>query len=1125
MNRIKNTCILAAMLFIICISGCANKSSSPKIYDTKADFTGCDAGSITGSVMDGHVDKIIDGITWHYYDEQAGALEALKKGDIEASVMELPIAEIITRQQPELAIFPEILVEDCYGFILKKGSPMTDRFSGIISEFLEDGTIDALQEKWLSGDEDRMRIDWSAYNTEARPGGTLKIAYEPSVYPMVYTGSDSKAAGYEIELLLMIADRLDMGVAFSTTSFSSIISLVQTGKADVGASCISITEERAQEVDFPTAHYVGGSVFVCRAENLPATDPDLSKAVIAVEVSTITEAAAREAYPNAEYLYVNSAPDGFLAVQSGKADAFAVTTDTFYSSTAAGYTGLRIHSDGVVGSPGKIAAVVSRATGIPDARQKMNDFLEELEADGTLEDMKRRWIVEQNYDVPEIPKPEHPEYTIKIGTTGLAQPYSFYQNNELTGFDVELMQRFALWCNAELEIKSYNWEGITPACASGKVDYILSGFFATEEREDAVDFSTPYLDVETVMVISEKELVKEQRFWDTLANSFEKTFLRENRWQLIVKGLAVTLVISVCAAVLGTVLGFGLMLWLRAKKAWLAAIAKAYCSLMQGIPALVVLLICYFVVFGSVDMQPVLVAVIAFSMLFAVSVAGILQTGIGAVDKGQWEAATALGFGKVETFCRIILPQAVCHVLPLYKGEFVGMMKLTSIVGYISIQDLTKAGDIIRSRTYEAFFPLLATAAIYFVMSSLITALIGRMEVKLDPKRRPRKLPKGVTEKTQPHVEHSDCKNAPAPGEVLITVEHLKKVYPNATPLKDVNTVIRRGDVITIIGPSGTGKSTLMRCINRLETPTDGKVTVFGCDMGDKKTDLRQLRRRMGMVFQSFNLFEHLTVIENVMLAPRVLKKENPQTAYDNAMGLLRMVGMAEKALNYPDELSGGQKQRVAIARTLAMDPEIVLFDEPTSALDPTMVGEVLSVMKRLASQGMTMMFVTHEMKFARDVSTRVFYMDEGVIFEEGTPEQIFAHPKKDKTRAFVNRLKVLSLTVESLDFDFIAMSEALQNFGQKHMLTQKRTTNMRRIFEEILTLNLIPNGSPTFPLELTTEYSEDTDVLEMRLRWTGPEYNPLAQGDELTLKLGRAAVTDSRFTYEAGANLLVVTL
>lgn len=339
------------------------------------------------------------------------------------------------------------------------------------------------------------------------------------------------------------------------------------------------------------------------------------------------------------------------------------------------------------------------------------------------------------------------------------------------------------------------------------------------------------------------------------------------------------------------------------------------------------------------------------------------------------------------------------------------MMKMTSIVGYISIQDLTKAGDIIRSRTYEAFFPLIATAVIYFVMSSLITALIGRIEVKIDPKQKPRRLSKGVVEEAQCSRSCTEGgSNSETSNDVLITVEHLKKVYPNATPLKDVNTTIHRGEVITIIGSSGTGKSTLLRCLNQLETPTSGKVTVFGYDLSDKKTDLRKIRRRMGMVFQSFNLFGHLTVIENVMLAPTVLKKETAQAAYNHGMELLRMVGMAEKALNYPDELSGGQKQRVAIARMLAMDPEIVLFDEPTSALDPTLVGEVLSVMKRLAKDGMTMMVVTHEMKFAKDVSTRIFYMDEGIIYDEGTPQEIFEHPTRAKTRAFVKRLKVLSL-------------------------------------------------------------------------------------------------------------------
>ena len=218
----------------------------------------------------------------------------------------------------------------------------------------------------------------------------------------------------------------------------------------------------------------------------------------------------------------------------------------------------------------------------------------------------------------------------------------------------------------------------------------------------------------------------------------------------------------------------------------------------------------------------------------------------------------------------------------------------------------------------------------------------------------------------------------------MISIQHLKKVYPNVTPFSDVNVKIEKGEVISIIGPSGTGKSTLLRCLNLLETPTSGEIIVDGEAITAKGADISAVRRKMGMVFQAFNLFSHLTVIENIMLGPVDLLKLSRQEAYDEGMHLLNTVGLAEKALSYPDELSGGQKQRVAIARALAMKPEIILFDEPTSALDPTMVSEVLSVIRSLAREGLTMMIVTHEMKFARDVSTRIFYMDEGGIYEDG---------------------------------------------------------------------------------------------------------------------------------------------
>ena len=239
----------------------------------------------------------------------------------------------------------------------------------------------------------------------------------------------------------------------------------------------------------------------------------------------------------------------------------------------------------------------------------------------------------------------------------------------------------------------------------------------------------------------------------------------------------------------------------------------------------------------------------------------------------------------------------------------------------------------------------------------------------------------------------------------MISVRHLQKSFNGVPVLRDVNAEVGKGEIISIIGPSGTGKSTFLRCLNRLETPDGGSIVVNGVDVTDPKADLAAVRRKMGMVFQNFNLFGNLTILGNIMAAQCDLLGMSKEAAKKRAQELLGRVGLANKANALPDELSGGQKQRVAIARALAMDPEILLFDEPTSALDPTMVGEVLAVIKDLAKTGMTMLIVTHEMGFARDVSTRVFYMDEGVIYEDGTPAEVFNAPKKPKTVEFVGQV------------------------------------------------------------------------------------------------------------------------
>ena len=313
----------------------------------------------------------------------------------------------------------------------------------------------------------------------------------------------------------------------------------------------------------------------------------------------------------------------------------------------------------------------------------------------------------------------------------------------------------------------------------------------------------------------------------------------------------------------------------------------------------------------------------------------------------------------------------------------------------------------------------------------------------------------------------------------LISARGLCKSYGQNEILTNIDVDINRGDVISIIGPSGCGKSTFTRCLNFLDPPTAGQVFFDGeLVTGDAKS-LQALRRKMGMVFQSFNLFSNMTIVENAMFGQVNLLGKSRQEAYDRAMDLLDTVGLGHKSLSYPDELSGGQKQRAAIARTLAMNPEAIIFDEPTSALDPTMVGEVLGVMMSLAEQGTTMLIVTHEMNFARHVSNRVFYMDEKGIYEDGTPEQIFENPLRPKTRDFIFHVKTLNYEICNSAFDYYEMINRAALFMRKQLFDMTRIDRVIHVLDEVINHCVLESGDNLRTL-MTLRYTEKTDELEV---------------------------------------------
>jgi ABC-type polar amino acid transport system ATPase subunit len=326
----------------------------------------------------------------------------------------------------------------------------------------------------------------------------------------------------------------------------------------------------------------------------------------------------------------------------------------------------------------------------------------------------------------------------------------------------------------------------------------------------------------------------------------------------------------------------------------------------------------------------------------------------------------------------------------------------------------------------------------------------------------------------------------------MITVSHLSKTYRNPDGstlkvLKDINCEIQPGEVISLIGPSGTGKSTLLRCLNLLDPPTGGSIVFDGDNILKKGYPVHKMRQKMGMVFQSFNLFDHMTVLENVIYAPCIIRKEEVEKAREEGMALLRKVGLAEKADVYPSSLSGGQKQRVAIARCLAMKPEVILFDEPTSALDPTMVGEVLSVIRQLAKEGMTMLIVTHEMKFARDVSTRIFFMYDGYIHEDGTPQQIFETPRRSATKAFVQRIRKEVFEVGGRDFDFLAMESTIKSFCIKYNIAHKIKPALQLC--KLMIRNVMRDH---FPMTVRISYSELSEVTALDFMVEGLETSPI---------------------------------
>ena len=1113
-------------IFCVLLSGC-NAAEEISVTDIRQ-LDGQKIGVMTGSSFDVHTDNLIEDADKQYYERLPDLALAVEQGKIAGFLIDEPIARILCLENQSVTYLPEMLLEESYAAAFSKterGAALRDEYNEFLAQIKADGTLEEIDGIWLGADESKKVVeDWTSFPAE---NGVVQMAVKTDVAPFSYI-KDGKIVGYDIDIMARFCKAYGYGLEVTGTEISSIFAGLATGTYDVSAAGLTVTEERAESVNFSDPDYTGGVVAVVanHGQNQVRfqTLQDFAGTIVGAVTGTIHNELVDDVVSGCEYQYYDDFSALLLALQSDTLDA--VVTDMPIAQLAvARQPDLVIFPETV--APDSYGLGLAKDSPLTE---KVNGLIEKYTEDGTLDALREKWLgADESVKTIDVGEYDAPNGTLRYAHDSTLEPMSYVGGNgESLGYEVELVSLIAKELGMKLEITQSTFNSLIQMLSSGRADIVSGSISITDERKESIDFPSTHYVGGTVLVVKGEDMgispeTEETGFWAGLKDSFHKNFIQENRWQMILSGLSVTFIISIFSALFGTALGFGLCLLRRSHNRVASGATAAFIRLIQGIPVLVLLMVLFYVVFAGSGLDGVVVSIIGFSINFAVYVSEMIRTGINAVDTGQWEAASAMGFGRVKTFTKIIAPQAARHILPVYKGEFISMVKMTSVVGYIAVQDLTKVTDLIRSRTFEAFFPLILTAVLYFLLAWGLTLLLGLVERKIDPLRR-RREPKGIDRKIT-LAENPEESKAGKNGEPVITISHLKKVFPNVTPLRDVNAVINKGDVISIIGPSGTGKSTLLRCINRLETPTEGRIEVFGQPVtGVKPAQLSAVRRRMGMVFQSFNLFAHLTVIENIMLGPVELLGCTRQQAYERGMRLLASVGLAEKALNYPDELSGGQKQRVAIARTLGMQPEIVLFDEPTSALDPTMVGEVLAVIRTLAGQGLTMLIVTHEMKFARDVSTRVFYMDEGIVYEEGTPEQVFEHPRTDRCRAFVHRLKTLHIDIASKEFDFIGAATDIDRFARKQLLSARQSLKYQQIFEELCVTSILP----TLPeggccLSFDALCSEDGSECEAVIRWRGETFDPLTQGDELSAALAVSRTKSSGHTYADGVNTVTI--
>lgn len=729
------------------------------------DYNGKRIGVLTGTLMEDAAKEYFPDSEYFYYNSYPDCNAALLAGKIDAYLGDEPGLKTVHAEQPDIDYIHDRITNQDYAFAFRKNDDKSAALCKELNEYLErireDGTLQDIDDIWMGIDEDRKVVDMSDLTGEK---GTIKVVTTSTDMPWSYI-KDGKNVGYDIDLVVRFCRDRGYALEIGDVDFSGRIPAIQSGKYDFTTD-MNVTPEREEEVLFSEPTSTGGIVLAVLADDLKNTSSSSNdeattdtngtdskskseyrnfEELNGKTISMITGAPFEEMISSKvpevkEFTYYQSSPDMMLGIKSGKTDAGLM------NNAVAELVVNRDHDLAIFPKNlGDTAFGLAFAKG--DDRCKTWQEAYDKISDDTKNELWAKWTGADD-SIKKLPDQDWPgtNGTVNVAACDALEPMSYVgEGGELLGLDIETILLIAKELDIHVDFTPMDFSAVLSSIGSGKADIGCGSIVITDERKETMDFVDYHPAAFVLIVRAQGTETADDSFIGGIKSSFEKTFIREDRYKLFINGILTTILITVLSILFGTILGF--LIYMGTRNGGKAAnrIASFFVWFIQGMPVVVLLMILYYIIFANTEVSGTAVAVVAFTLVFGSGVFGMLRMGVGAVDKGQTEAAYALGFSDMRTFFKIILPQALPHFMPTFKGEVVSLIKATAIVGYIAVQDLTKMGDIVRGRTYEAFFPLIVVAIIYFILGGIMTFIVGKIELNIDPKRRKKEnILKGV---------------------------------------------------------------------------------------------------------------------------------------------------------------------------------------------------------------------------------------------------------------------------------------------------------------------------------------------------------------------------------------------